>query len=327
MKTETPLAIAAQGLSKQFIDRSGWRFWQTGAVHQAVDDVSLEVGRGELFGLLGPNGAGKTTLVKMLCTLVQPTAGQATVVGFPLSDGRAIRRRVGLTVTDERSFYWRLSGRQNLRFFAGLHGIFGQPADLRIAELLDDVALTEAADNRFSNYSSGMRQRLSIARALLPRPELLVLDEPSRSLDPVATNRLHDLILKLQKEQGLTVFLITHDLAEAEKLCRRVAVMSRGRLIAQGTPAEIGARLVPAVKYAVSVAGLPPERWRELARLHPALSITAVGDEATITFKCRSQESLLDDVLRAVRDAGGTIRAVDSRSPSLDEAFQKLISE
>lgn len=327
MVQDPHLAVQARHLSKEFGERNSWRFWRPAVIQQAVDRVSFDVARGELFGLLGPNGAGKTTLVKMLCTLVLPTAGEATVLGLPLSSGRAIRRRVGLTVTDERSFYWRLSGRQNLRFFAGLHGIFGEAAERRIAELLTDVDLLAAADRRFSGYSSGMRQRLSIARALLPRPELLILDEPSRSLDPVATQLLHDLILRLRQERSLTVILITHDLSEAEKLCNRVAVMQKGRLVAQGTPGDIRARLLPAICYTVSLDRAPSELLVTIEKIDPRLKLEQAQNGATITFDAAAGDPLLDQVLTAVHLCGVAVTAVESQTPSLEHAFQRLVGE
>ena len=224
------LAIETNGLSKTFEPPQGWRkLRRSGGGITAVQNVSLRIPEGELFGLLGPNGAGKTTLTKLLCTLILPTAGQANIAGHTLQNTRAIRAAVGLVVTDERSFYWRLSGYRNLQFFAALHGLYGTAADERIRYLLPIVGLSEAAERRFSEYSSGMKQRLAIARALLHQPRILFLDEPSRSLDPTATFQLQLLIKDLQA-QGVTIFLITHDLAEAEKLCERVAVMDGGEV-------------------------------------------------------------------------------------------------
>lgn len=227
----TPVAIQANNLTKSFPKDTGW-FLRKGENKSSVQNVSLTVQRGEIFGLTGPNGAGKTTLAKMLCTLVSPTSGSATVAGHPLdiSHGAAIRQQVGLVVADERSFYWRLTGRQNLIFFAALFGIFGEMARARVDELLNAVDLSSAGDQRFDRYSSGMKQRLAIARGLLHNPKILFLDEPGRSLDQDSKNNVHDLILNLNQTNGTTVFLITHDLAEADKLCTQIGRMEEGQL-------------------------------------------------------------------------------------------------
>ncbi|MEJ2748263.1 MAG: ABC transporter ATP-binding protein [Anaerolineae bacterium] len=222
-------AIEARHLSKQFDKPQGWRRLARMTPVTAVSDLSLAIPEGELFGLLGPNGAGKTTLVKMLCTLILPSSGGVTVAGHDLAEAGAIRAAVGLVVSDDRSFYWRLSARRNLVFFAAMHGLYGRAAAERIDQVLADVDLLDVADRRFGQFSSGMKQRLAVARSLLHRPRILFLDEPSRSLDPTATHRLHTLIRRLMAEQEMTIFLITHDLAEAEALCDRVAFMHRGR--------------------------------------------------------------------------------------------------
>ena len=235
-------AIQTQALTKRFPPQSGLRrlLARPEPAPPAVDGVTLTVGSGEMFGLLGPNGAGKTTLIKMLCTLVIPTSGAAYINGFDLTQESAIKASIGLVTSDERSFYWRLSGRQNLEFFAHLHNIPDEEIKGRVQGALDTVGLGQIADNRFLTYATGMRQRLSIARALLNRPRLLFLDEPTKGLDPLATQRLHRLIREqLVDEQGITVFLTTHDLTEAEGLCDRLAIMNQGHIVACGTLDEL----------------------------------------------------------------------------------------
>jgi len=235
-------AIQTNALSKRFAPQIGFRrlIRRASPTQLAVDQINLRVGKGELFGLVGPNGAGKTTLIKMLCTLIQPTSGAARVNGLPLSRDTEIRASIGLVTSDERSFYWRLTGRQNLEFFAHLHNIPKNEIVSRVEEALQQVSLDSDADRQFMTYATGMRQRLSIARALLSHPSILFLDEPTKGLDPEATRRLHALIRnKLVDEQGMTVFLTTHDLEEAELLCDRIAVMSHGRINACGSPKEL----------------------------------------------------------------------------------------
>ncbi len=320
-----PWAITTERLTKRYADDVGWRIWQKTNARTVVDEVTLQVERGEFFGLLGPNGAGKTTLVKMLCTLVIPTSGSATIMGFPLSAGQEIRRRVGLTVTDERSFYWRLTGRQNLHFFASLHGLFGQEANGRIDSLLSGVDLQESADRRFSSYSSGMKQRLAIARALIAEPELLVLDEPTRSLDPVATQQLHELILGLQTRRQMTVFLITHDLSEAEKLCQRVAIMHRGRILAQERPRVIRERLAQKTRYRIQLDHCPPACKAALQAADPFLRVNEETNGVTLAFAAGEGDSLLDQLLAVISGFGVKVKAIETEIPSLEEAFQEML--
>ena len=238
--------IQTDALSKHFSPQIGFRrlIRREHASQVAVDGVDLRVRRGELFGLVGPNGAGKTTLIKMLCTLIQPTSGSARINNLSLSRDTEIKASIGLVTSDERSFYWRLTGRQNLEFFAHLHNIPNDEISSRVEEALQQVSLEEVADRPFMTYATGMRQRLSIARALLSRPRILFLDEPTKGLDPEATQRLHALLRdKLVDEQGITVFVTTHDMGEAESLCDRIAVMSHGRICACGSIDELRERV------------------------------------------------------------------------------------
>lgn len=209
-----PFTIETLELTKQFPRNKGlWGFIPSSRYSRAVtavDNVNLTVGRGELFGLLGPNGAGKTTLIKLLCTLIVPTSGTARVNGYDLQQEEAIKASVGLVSGDERSFYWRLSGRRNLEFFASLHRLTAQQRHRRVEDVLGLMELRDVADETFQTCSTGMRQRLSIARGLLNNPEILFLDEPTKSLDPIATRHLHDFIKdRLVGERGVTVFLTT----------------------------------------------------------------------------------------------------------------------
>lgn len=314
-------AIETEGLTKQFAPAGGWRRLRRQMTTNAVEDVHLRVERGELFGLLGPNGAGKTTLVKMLCTLILPTRGSATVAGFPLKRAAEIRAAVGLMVTDDRSFYWRLTGRENLTFFAALHRIHGATAGRRVDDVLEQVDMTSHADRRFSEYSTGMKQRIALARCLLHHPRILFLDEPSRSLDPVATRRLHGLLQRLVEERDVTIFLITHNLAEAEKLCERVAVMNRGRIRAAGEPATLRKRLTQQLRYDVLVDELPAKGRRELGVLAPDLAVEPSGTQTRLRFSLTTSDAALTDLLDRLRAWGTTIYSIESQAPSLDKVI------
>jgi len=250
--------IHVEGLVKRFpVSRS----WSAALRHpldrdriEVLRGVSLEVPRGGFFGLLGPNGAGKTTLFKILATLVQPEAGRVMIAGIDgLRDPAAVRRVLTPVIADERSLNWRLTGRENLELYAALYGVPRREVRALSTRLLATIGLTEAADRRVGTYSSGMKQRLLIARALLSRPTVLLLDEPTRSLDPVSARDFRRFLREeIADRQGCTVLLATHDADEAFELCDRLAVLHRGRLVAQGTAREL-ARVAGEHRYRIAV--------------------------------------------------------------------------
>lgn len=211
----------------------------------AVDKVNLTVREGELFGLIGPNGAGKTTLVKMLATLLWPTSGRALIKGLDTKQSEdMVKSNIGFVSGEERSFYWRLTGRQNLSFFASLGNLFGQERERRIQEVLERLDLAEAADNMVYSYSSGMKQKLSIARGLLINPAVLFLDEPTKSIDPVIAQRIKRFIRDdLVDGEGKTVVLTSHRLEEIEQLCDRFAILDHGKITFCGTVDELAGTL------------------------------------------------------------------------------------
>ncbi|MCK9564905.1 MAG: ABC transporter ATP-binding protein [Methanothrix sp.] len=242
-------AIETRELTKRFVLDRGFLdvIRNTGKrdVLTTLDCVNIKVRKGEVLGLLGPNGAGKSTLIKILCTLILPSEGNAYVNGYDVvKKGQKARSSIGFVTTDERSFYWRLSGRENLQFFATLHNLPKTQAKARIDELLDVVQLKNRADEPFLNYSAGMKQRMAIARGLLNDPVVLFMDEPTRSLDPAAAKNLRGFIKEhIVRERGKTVFISTHQLDEAEQLCDQVAILDGGRIKVQGSPAELKASL------------------------------------------------------------------------------------
>jgi ABC-2 type transport system ATP-binding protein len=314
-------AIETEDLAKTFEQPGGWWRIARPARIPAVRGVDLAIGHGELFGLLGPNGAGKTTLTRMLCTLISPSRGTAQVAGYSLAQTAAVRAAVGLVVSDERSFYWRLSGRQNLTFFAALYGLHGRVAAERVTAALAEVDLPAEADRPFSTYSTGMRQRLAMARSLLHRPRVLFLDEPTRSLDPGASQRLHDLIGRLNREHGVTIFLITHDLAEAEKVCGRLAVMHRGRIRATGTPAELRRLFRPRVHYSLRTTTLEGASGHELEGLAGAVRLERCAGYDVLHFQAGETDGRLAAVLDHLHRHNVTIHAIENRPASLEEVF------
>jgi len=321
------IAIETRQLTKVYETPRGWRRAAGSSPISAVNGVDLEVQKGEVYGLLGPNGAGKTTLVKLLCTLILPTSGTATVAGHNLSELGAIRAEVGLVVSDERSFYWRLSARRNLEFFAALHGLYGRTAADRISTVLGQVQLQDEAERRFSDFSAGMRQRLAIARSLLHRPQILFLDEPSRSLDPAATRRLHDLLEGFVLQREMTIFLITHDLAEAEKLCRCVAMMHQGQIRTVGPPDQLRRQLHPHRDYTIHLQSEQSLDLSELRRLIPLLHFQVTGHSGQLRFQAAEGDGKLDAVIDHLRRHQLTVQAIEGAPPTLEEVFNHFTSE
>jgi len=241
----TAAAISVQNLVKRFPLSRGLteilRRPFTPRLATVLDGLDLEVNRGEIFGLLGPNGAGKTTLLKILCTLVLPTTGSATVAGHDVvaAAGR-VRQTIGYCLDTERSFYFRLTGRQNLAFFAALNNLESKQAAERIAELTEMLGLAAAVDKPFATYSKGMQQKLGLARALMTDPGVLLLDEPTKSLDPTAAAEFRRFLRKMLVDRfEKTILLVTHSLEDASECCDRIALMNQGRISLRGTWAEI----------------------------------------------------------------------------------------
>jgi ABC-2 type transport system ATP-binding protein len=226
-------------------------------------------------------------------------------------------------VSDERSFYWRLTARQNLAFFAAMYDLRGTQAEMRIDQVLEQVELTPVAERPFSVLSAGMRQRLAMARSLLHRPQLLFLDEPSRSLDPVAKSRLHSLIRQLNERQGVTIFLITHDLAEAEALCQRVGVMQAGRIRVVGRPEELRRQLKPRIAYQILVDGWRSALEAALGQELADFSAQPAEPYQRLSFSVPDGEPGLDSALDSLRGHGLRVQAIESRPPTLEEVFAR----
>lgn len=246
-------AIEARALHKVFQSRRG--FWgQKRKNTIAVEEVSFQVQSGELFGLLGPNGAGKTTTVKMLTTILLPSSGSGLILGYDLvKDTREIRQRIGFTFGGARGLYGRLSAKDNLRYFAELYALAPATTRKRIPELLELVGLAQRADDRVETFSSGMQQRLHLARALLHDPQVIFLDEPTVGIDPVGARELRQTVKTLQ-QAGKTILLTTHYMAEAEELCDRIAIVNHGKIVALDTPAALRRRIRPESVVELSVS-------------------------------------------------------------------------
>jgi ABC-2 type transport system ATP-binding protein len=237
-------AISVRNVEKGFVVKHGARHTLSKDRRKKVlHDVNLEVRQGELIGLLGANGVGKTTLLKMMATLTLPDAGSIEIQGIDIKKHPILARtRLGFCGSEDRSFYFRLTARENLRFFGSLAGLRGRLLQRRIDEALDEVSLGEAIDRRFGEFSSGMRQRMTVARALLSDPDILFFDEPTRAVDPIHADDLRRMIRNdLVERRGKTVVLATNVLEEAWSICDRIAVVSNGTIAAVAPPSELGA--------------------------------------------------------------------------------------
>jgi ABC-2 type transport system ATP-binding protein len=292
---------------------------------EAVRGVDFAVDRGELFGLLGPNGAGKTTTIKMLITLLLPTSGSARVLGYDVvADPREIRRRVGYVFGGDRGLYERLSGLDNLRYFAELYGVPARDQRARIGELLELVGLTGREKERVEGYSRGMRQRLHVARGLLHRPEVLFLDEPSIGIDPVGARELRATVADL-RAAGTTVLLTTHYMFEADELCDRIAVIAGGRIVAEGTPADLKARVGEGTVVEVEVFGDAASAVGQVEALDGVrgAGVEERGQAQVLVVRVRPGAEIVQPVLGCL--AGLRLGRVATREPTLEDAYVELV--
>src|ERR671936_2549956 len=295
--------IQARGLSKSY-----------GPI-QAVRGIDLEVQQGEVFGFLGPNGAGKSTTIGMLCTLLKPTAGQASVAGIDVvRDPGGVRRRIGLVFQDP-SLDDQLTARENLELHGRIYGVAAALRTQRIAELLEVVELADRADSLVRTFSGGMKRRLEIARGVLHHPEVLFLDEPTLGLDPQTRKHIWDYLNALRKREGVTLFMTTHYMDEAE-FCDRIAIIDRGAIVALGTPTELKGRIGGDV-ITLAVADVPAAT-REVQERFGIAPLAANG---TLRIEVPDGAAFLP---RLVRELPMPISTVSLSRPSLDDVFLKL---
>jgi ABC-2 type transport system ATP-binding protein len=292
---------------------------------EAVRGVSFHADEGELFGLLGPNGAGKTTTIKMLITLLVPTAGTARVLGYDVvHDAREVRRRIGYVFGGERGLYERLSALDNLRYFAELYGVPPREQRRRIGSLLELVGLTGREKERVEGYSRGMRQRLHIARGLLHDPRFL--DEPTIGVDPVGARELRSTIASLAKA-GKTVLLTTHYMFEADALCDRIAVINQGEIVAAGTPSDLKARVAERTVIEIEAFGASDAAIERL-RAHPNVNSVSV-EEREHAQLVLVQSPKGHDLSRELADHldGARVGRITVREPTLEDAYVALVTE
>ena len=319
-------AIEAEGLRRTYGTHTGTLRRRAKEI-EAVRGVSFVVEPGELFGLLGPNGAGKTTTIKMLITLLLPTAGSARVLGLDVVERpREVRRRIGYVFGGERGVYERLSGYDNLRYFAELYGVPARDQKRRIEELLELVGLKGREQERAEGYSRGMKQRLHVARGLLHDPDVIFLDEPTIGLDPVGAREVRATIAELTRA-GKTVLLTTHYMFEADALCDRIAVISRGEIAAEGTPADLKRGLGEGAVIEVEIFGMEARMLDHVRNLRgvTAVSVEEREQAQVLVVQTQPEVELTHEILG--RLDGAHIGRIAQRQPTLEDAYVALVKE
>jgi len=310
----SPLAVEARDLAKTF--RSGWfRRRETAALRGA----SLQVPRGAIYGLLGPNGAGKTTLLSILATLLLPDSGSATILGHDVvQEAFAIRRRLNMA-SGNASFVWSLRPAEVLAFYGRLYGLHGRALKRRVGELLERFELIPHLKTEYNELSTGLKQRLALAKALLNDPEVLFLDEPTLGLDPDVSVRIRAQIAELRRERNTTIILTTHYMREAEELCDRIAFIKGGRILAEGSADELKRQI--RIGDVISLR-LEPAVPAGLADLPGVLAAQARGDRIDCTVD--ASDKRLPDILKWLCDQGVLIRDCQVHEPDLEEVFVEL---
>jgi ABC-2 type transport system ATP-binding protein len=329
MRRASPYTVAAMSGSKAAIVVSHlsktYRVpslapWKPAGLKQALIDVSFRCPEGRITCLLGPNGSGKTTIIKILAGLIEADGGDASVAGVPLPKGvKTLRSNVGLASSSERSFYWRLTGRQNLEFFASLHSLKGARRTRAVVEALEMTAMSDHADKPVRLYSSGMRQRLVFARALLGEPRVLLLDEPTTHLDYGSRQSIHRLIKEeLTGKRGISALVCTNDLHEAQDLADSLALLDRGTILSEGPLDALRAHLGGRLRLVLSFELLPAPGWER------TLGITLLPKGET-TLSCSiPSRALIPDIVRAAVLAGGRVAACTCAEPELPEIFERM---
>lgn len=282
--------------------------------------------------MLGPNGAGKTTLMKILATLVLPTSGLAYVDGLDVvRHSTEVRSKLGVVYGDERSFFWRLSVRENLRFYAALYGLSGRDAMKKIDELIEMVGLQEAADVRMHYYSTGMKQRAAIARGLLGDPKIIFMDEPTRSLDPIGSHEIHRIIReRLLLDGKHTILLATNNMDEDEALCHRVTLIHKGIVQMMGTIPELQSSFAAGRVYVIVASDLSGEDVAQLERLPGVQSVDINGlpaDKTAITVRVEPRSTSMPDVVRLLTRNGVSIWSCGEEVARLEDLFRQAVEK
>lgn len=301
---------------------------------EALKGVSFSVKYGEVFGLLGPNGAGKTTTVKILSTLLIPDGGKAIVGGYDVVDeAEKVRERIGVALSVEKGFFWKLTGRENLKYFGMLKGLKGRELNDRVDFLLKELGLEElkASDKLYEEYSLGMKARLSLARAMLTDPPILILDEPTLGLDPPSARVIRALLVRLAREEGKAVLITTHNMFEAELICDRVAIINNGKIAALGRVDELKRMVNSKTSINILVGDVVDLRILEktlqqvLSNVPSRLILTPDGRvRIRLLSSAGEEDTIISEVVKAVAQHKGRVYRVEVEQPNLEDVFIKL---
>lgn len=291
----------------------------------AVDNLTFTIDAGEIFGFLGHNGAGKTTTVRLLNGVLTPTSGTVRILGLdPTTHGPQVRRRTGV-LTETPALDDRLTARESLRFYANLYGVASEQVERQVDHRLDQFDLTARGNDKIGSFSKGMRQRMALARTLIHDPEIIFLDEPTAGLDPVASRDLHQLITHLSQVQKRTIFLCTHNLVEAQRLCQRVAVLAQGRLLALGTPAALARELREGQRVQITVEPAQVETAHALIRTWPGVKQVELssGHPGALQVQGLAQPDL-PRLIGALVQANLSLYSIIPTEPSLEDIYLTL---
>lgn len=318
--------VEVQTLAKTFETKEGPLFRKVTRELVAVDGISFQVAGGEILGLLGPNGAGKTTTVKMLCTLITPTSGDAFVNNYSvMKDQQRVRESLGVMLTGERTLYWKLTGRENLEYFSALYHLDPAYIKKRIKYLLDLLGLKDREDTLVENYSTGMRIRLSFAKALLNEAPVLLFDEPTASLDPQSSHLIRDTIRDLRK-QGHAIILTTHNMEEADLLSDRVAIIDHGKIVMLGSPSELKEKVKSSDVIEIEARNLsdrivePLQSYSEISKV----ALTAPdpsSDKALLRIHAEKGKEVLPKILEFLVRKQASVTKVTFIEPTLEDVF------
>ncbi len=317
-------AIVAEHLCKTFNVTKGM-LRRTKNQVVAVKDVSFEVGYGELFGLVGPNGAGKTTTIKMLTTMLIPTSGTATVLGYDIEkDVTHIREKIGIVLGGERGLYTRVNAIDNLRYFADLYGVPTSIRDKRIKELLQFMGLWDRARDRVETFSKGMKQRLHLARGLINDPQLIFMDEPTIGLDPEIAKETRNMIKELV-EKGKTILLTTHYMFEADELCQRVAIIRNGEIVALDTPSGLKKYVMDTSVVEVEGFGITEKEVAKFKEVPEVLAVSADLSENKQVLKLQTPKGseIISEVTEILKNS--RIYDLKIKEPTLEDAYLRLV--
>lgn len=319
--------IIVENIYREYLIQAGLP-WRKPKVVKAVNGISFDVRRGEIFGLLGPNGAGKTTTIKIISTLLAPSAGKAYVLGHDtFRHPERVRPHINLIMGGERNIYWRLTGRENLQYFADLYLVPRERQRTLIPELLETVGLRQWADERVETYSKGMKQRLQIARGLINDPDVLFMDEPSIGLDPVSAQEMRQLVLRL-RDMNKTIILTTHYMFEADQLCDRIAIINQGKIVALDTPDNLKryTKGLWVIEYRTTNAEqADPKRLRALTHAH-TVSVRSIDQHYVVSIQTDRPGHIIR-CLKADERLSGVKIDTHVREATLEDAYVKLIGE